>query len=75
MKNDTNTCVDHKRINIHGLVSTVGHEALSGSQGEINKLNITACAPLSYDIFLFHTISALYIVATNTLNLALRPFL
>lgn len=41
MQNDPHTSVDQKRINICGLVSTVGHEAPSEGQGERNHLDIT----------------------------------
>ena len=40
MQNDPNTDVDQKRINVCGLVSTVGHQAPSESQGERNHLDI-----------------------------------
>lgn len=73
MQNDPNASVDQESVNVCGLVSTVGHEAPSKGQGERNHHDITEL-PLSYYKFLFHSISILYTVVINTLNLILSPF-
>lgn len=74
MQNDPNASVDQESIHMCGLGSRVGHEAPSKGQGERNHLDITV-VPITYDKFLFHTISILYTVVINTLNLVLSPFL